>query len=44
VDDGVFSDKGLTAAAQAALDTGVITAMPPLEKWVEKRFLPVRWK
>jgi NitT/TauT family transport system substrate-binding protein len=44
VDDGVFSDKGLIAAAQAAVDTGVIPDLTPLEKWVDKRFLPVRWK
>lgn len=44
VDDGLFSDKALAAAAQAAVDTGVIQQVPPLEKWVDKRFLPVRGK
>ena len=44
VDDGVFSDKGLIAAAQAAVDTGVIPSLTPIDKWVDKRFLPVRWK
>jgi NitT/TauT family transport system substrate-binding protein len=44
VDDGVFKDSALRAAAQAAVDTGVIPEVLPLEKWVDKRFLPVRWK
>jgi ABC-type nitrate/sulfonate/bicarbonate transport system substrate-binding protein len=44
VDDGVFSDKALMAAAQSLVDTGVIQEVPPLEKWVDKRFLPIRWK
>ena len=44
VDDGVFSDKGLMAAGQSLVDTGVIKEVPGLEKWVDKRFLPVRWK
>jgi len=44
VDDGVFSDKALTAAAQSLVDTGVIAAVPPIDQWVDKRFLPVRWK
>jgi len=42
--DGVFSDKALMAAAQSLVDTEVIKEVPPLEKWVDKRFLPVRWK
>ncbi len=43
-DDGVFSDKALNAAAQSLVDTEVIKEIPPLDKWVDKRFLPVRWK
>lgn len=44
VDDGTFKDAALRAAAQAAVDTGVIPAIPAADKVVEKRFLPVRWK
>jgi NitT/TauT family transport system substrate-binding protein len=43
VDDGVFTDKGLRAAAQSLVDTAVIKDIPPVESWVDKRFLPVRW-
>lgn len=44
VDDGVFSDAALRAAAQSLVDTEVIKEIPPLDQWVDKRFLPVRWK
>ena len=44
VDDGVFSDTGLRAAAQSLVDTDVIKEIPPLDRWVDKRFLPVSWK
>jgi ABC-type nitrate/sulfonate/bicarbonate transport system substrate-binding protein len=44
VDDGVFSDRALTAAAQSLVDTGVIKEIPPLDTWVDKRFLPIVWK
>jgi hypothetical protein len=44
VDDGLFSDKALLTAAQAIRETGAITEVPPLPAWVDKRFLPVRWK
>lgn len=44
VDDGVFSDPALRAAAQSLIDIDVIKEIPPLEKWVDKRFLPVQWK
>jgi NitT/TauT family transport system substrate-binding protein len=43
-DEGVFNDKALMAAAQSLVDTGVIKEIPPIDKWVDKRFLPVRWK
>jgi ABC-type nitrate/sulfonate/bicarbonate transport system substrate-binding protein len=44
VDDGVFSDPALRAAAQSLVDTEVLKEIPPLDKWVEKKFLPVQWK
>jgi 2-dehydropantoate 2-reductase len=44
VDDGLFSDTALATAAQAIRETGAITEVPPLSAWVDKRFLPVRWK
>jgi len=44
VDDGVFNDRALEAVAQSLIDTGVIKEIPPLDSWVDKRFLPVRWK
>ncbi len=44
VDDGVFGDKALRAAAQSLVDTGVIKEIPLLDTWVEKKFLPVQWK
>lgn len=44
VDDGTFNDKALLTAAQAIVETGAITDVPPLAAWVDKRFLPVRWK
>ncbi len=44
VDDGLFSDKALLTAAQAIVETGAIKEVPPLSTWVDKRFLPVRWK
>ena len=44
VDDGVFSDPALKAAAQSLVDTDVIKEIPPLDRWVEKKFLPVQWK
>lgn len=44
VDDGVFSDAALRAAAQSLVDTEVIKEVPPLDRWVEKKFLPVQWK
>jgi NitT/TauT family transport system substrate-binding protein len=44
VDDGTFKEGALRAASQAAVDTGVIQAVPPIDRIVEKRFLPVRWK
>ena len=44
VDDGVFGDAALRAAAQSLVDTGVLKEIPPLDTWVEKKFLPVQWK
>lgn len=44
VADGVFSDKALLAAAQSLVDTDVIKEVPALDRWVDKRFLPVSWK
>ncbi|MBI3457121.1 MAG: ABC transporter substrate-binding protein [Candidatus Rokubacteria bacterium] len=44
VDDGLFSDAALRAAAQSLVDTQVIKEIPPLDQWVDRRFLPVRWK
>jgi ketopantoate reductase PanE/ApbA-like protein len=44
VDDGLFSDKAFTTAAQAIAETGAIEEAPPLAAWVDKRFLPVQWK
>jgi NitT/TauT family transport system substrate-binding protein len=43
VDTGVFSDKGLQAAGQFMVDSGLIKQVPPVDTWVDKRFLPVRW-
>lgn len=44
VDDGSFNDKALLTAAQAIVETGAIKEVPPLQAWVDRRFLPVRWK
>jgi NitT/TauT family transport system substrate-binding protein len=44
VDDGSFKDSALRAAAQAAVDTGVVSEVLPFERWVDRRFVPVRWK
>jgi ABC-type nitrate/sulfonate/bicarbonate transport system substrate-binding protein len=44
VDDGVFSDKGLQAAGQFVVDSGLIKEIPPVDRWVDKRFWPVQWK
>jgi NitT/TauT family transport system substrate-binding protein len=44
VDDGVFKESALRAAAQAAVDTGAIREILPTEKLVERRYQPVRWK
>jgi NitT/TauT family transport system substrate-binding protein len=44
VDDGTFKDSALRAAAQAAVDTGVVPEVLPADRWVDRRFLPVRWK
>lgn len=44
VDDGAFKDSALRAAAQAAVDTGVVPEVLSFDRWVERRFVPVRWK
>src|SRR5262249_60272662 len=44
VDDGTCTDKGLQAAAQFMLDSGVIKEVPPMDAWLDKRFLPVHWR
>jgi ABC-type nitrate/sulfonate/bicarbonate transport system substrate-binding protein len=43
VDNGVFSDHGLQAAGQFLVDSGLIQQIPPVETWVDKRFIPVQW-
>jgi ABC-type nitrate/sulfonate/bicarbonate transport system substrate-binding protein len=40
VDDGVFSEGGLQAAGQFLVDSGVIKEILPVDRWVDKRFLP----
>jgi ABC-type nitrate/sulfonate/bicarbonate transport system substrate-binding protein len=42
VDNGVFSDHGLQAAGQFLVDSGLIQRVPPVETWVDKRFLPIQ--
>ena len=42
VRDGQFDDEALQNAAQTLVSTGVIPALPPLETWVDKQFVPVR--
>ena len=44
VEDGVFSDRALQNAAEAIVETGAVKEIPPLDRWVDKRFLPVRVK
>ena len=44
VDDGVFGEKGLRAAAQFLLDSGVIKEIPPSGARLDGRSLPVQWR
>ena len=42
VDNGVFSDHGLQAAGLFLVDSGLLKQVPPVETWVDRRFLPIQ--
>jgi NitT/TauT family transport system substrate-binding protein len=42
VADGHFDDEALQSAGQTLVTTGVMSAVPPLDTWVDKQFVPVQ--
>jgi hypothetical protein len=42
VADGHFDDEALQSAGRTLVTTGVMSAVPPLDTWVDKQFVPVQ--